>query len=624
MVTKLAFVFAFLLLACFPAKAQKISRGPNPPMPESGPVSVHICVRDARGIPVEFPVIVRLSSTAFNYDTTRSTQETSTAIFPRVDPGEYQVEIHAQGYKDTSESINVIGFGNDFYAYIYLQSEGSTATGSVAPQGVVMTPKLQAEIEKGLAAMRKQQYEAARVHFAKCSQIAPGNPDVLYLLGTAELGLQHSEQARIQFENALKLEPSNEKALLALGEIQLRAGELSSAIVTLEKAFDVNGADWRTHFLLARAYAKSGRLAEAEKHAARAATLAGGKGANAFYTLGEIQFAEQKTGEARETWQRLLIQFPTDPIVPRTKERLAAMGLQASHKNDVNVVNLPLAVAPDVDLGPVIERPWAPPDIDSIEYRLAGNAACNVDEVLARAVRRLKSQLKNFEKFTATERIEHQEVDRYGTPGSIKSREFSYIVFVQPLQNESVFLKEDRLGGNDLSTFPTSLATTGLNSMGVAVLQAYPAGGLSYQCEGLGTLRGQATWQIRFEELDGSNAPVRVWRKNGQTVELPLKGRLWLTATSFDLLRIETDLTKPIQKLDLTRDHLMVDYGPVNFESGHTQLWLPWSAEMFMELHGKRYHHKHYLRDYYLFAVDSNHKIAAPKSAPAATAELAP
>jgi hypothetical protein len=36
-----------------------------------------------------------------------------------------------------------------------------------------------------------------------------------------------------------------------------------------------------------------------------------------------------------------------------------------------------------------------------------------------------------------------------------------------------------------------------------------------------------------------------------------------------------------------------------------------------MELHGKRYHHKHFLTDYMLFAVDSSNKINKPKEDPA-------
>ena len=88
---------------------------------------------------------------------------------------------------------------------------------------------------------------------------------------------------------------------------------------------------------------------------------------------------------------------------------------------------------------------------------------------------------------------------------------------------------------------------------------------LSYKCEGLTSIRGEAAWQIRFQENAGAPGfvGVREWRKRGMLYEIPIKGRIWVASASFDLLRVETDLIAPIDKLELSRDHLTVDYGPV-------------------------------------------------------------
>ena len=90
---------------------------------------------------------------------------------------------------------------------------------------------------------------------------------------------------------------------------------------------------------------------------------------------------------------------------------------------------------------------------------------------------------------------------------------------------------------------------------------------------------------------------------------------MWVAANSYDLLHIETDLREPIPQLELDRDHLIIDYGPVKFDHGKTSLWLPWYAELYMQVHGKRYHHRHTLTNYALFSVDTNHQIDAPKDA---------
>jgi hypothetical protein len=254
--------------------------------------------------------------------------------------------------------------------------------------------------------------------------------------------------------------------------------------------------------------------------------------------------------------------------------------------------------------------------VDSLEYPLARNAACQTDDILPRAERRLRSQLENFEKFTATEHIEHQEIDRYGQPGPVRSRDFSYIVFVYPYGKDSFFLDERRDSRGQDDSFPTALATVGLNNLGVSILQPASRDALVFRCEGLSSVRDRAAWQIHFEEKEGSLAPIREWRRGGKLYEIPLKGRVWISSASFDVLRVETDLRQPVEALQLTRDHLSVDYGPVAFHTVGTTLWLPLSAEMYMEVRGHRYHHKHYLTDYLLFEVNTNHKVDNPKNAP--------
>jgi Flp pilus assembly protein TadD len=585
-------------------------------------MTVNINVRDSRGLPLDVPAVVRLRSTVENYDVRSPTREASTAVFTRVMQGEYDIDIECAGYKPTTEHIQVMGFGGDFNTFIYLQREGEQSL-SVPPSGISMSPKLQGEIERGLDSMRKHQYDAAHSHFLKATRLSPNSSDAAYLLGTAQLGLQHTDLARTQFETALRLEPTHERALLALGEIQLQSGETTAAITTLEKAFLVNGAGWRTHLLLAIAYAKSQQFSNAETHAQRAAVLAGHRAAYPNYLLGEIQYAQGRESDARATWQHLVAQFPDDPVASRAKQRLNAPAKPPwppSSANNASIpAELPLSAAPSVVIPFAIEHPWAPPDVDATEHLLASAAPCQLDDVLARASFRLNSQLANLEKFTATERIEHQQIDRYGNPGPARSRDFSYIIFVHSLPPKSFYLEESRDGSGDISDFPTSLATRGLVGLGVAVLQPLYRDQLSFACEGLTNIRGQAAWQVHFRENDGSDVSIREWRKNGTLYGVPVKGRFWLSAASFDLLRIETDLTAPVATLELSRDHLSVDYGPVSFGKSKTTLWLPWSAEMFMEVHNRRFHHKHFLSDYMLFSVDTNHRIASvPPTPPAA------
>jgi Flp pilus assembly protein TadD len=603
-------IFLLTTLCAFSTLAQKNPpRGQAPASSLPSAATLRVTVRDHMGGPLDVPAIVNLSSSSGRHDT-QPTRDGSVASFQAVAPGEYDLEVHCLGYKTATDRISVSSMGTDFTVYVYLEPESGAPSARPA-SGVAMTPKLRAEIDKGLDALRKKQYDAAKTHFTKASQLAPGLPEIFYLLGVSELGLEHRDLARQNYEKALSIDPSHEKTLLALGELQLRSGETQSAIITLEKAYAANGADWRTHLLLAAAYFRAKQFPQAETHATRAVALAQDKGAPATLLLGETQYAQGKFTDATSAWEQLIARFPNDPLVSTARQRLAQASAKTISPTEVSFA-LPTASQPTLSLLPVTERPWAPLDIDEKEYPVAPDVSCNLDDLLSHATHRVHSQLQNFERFTATEHIEHQDVDRYGRPGPVRARDFSYVVFIHSFASDSLYLEESRNGSTTVDSFPTSLATTGLNSLGVSVLQPAYRNSFNYQCQGLANIRGQDAWQVRFQEKDNATTSIRIWQRDGTYYNVHLKGRIWLSAATFDVLRIETDLASPQRKLELTRDHLLVDYGPVTFSSTNSRLWLPWSAEMFMELHGKRYHHKHFLTDYMLFAVDTSNKIAKP------------
>jgi hypothetical protein len=253
--------------------------------------------------------------------------------------------------------------------------------------------------------------------------------------------------------------------------------------------------------------------------------------------------------------------------------------------------------------------------VDAKEYALATDVACSTEQLVQRTQARTMKQMANFEKFMATEHIEHQDVDTNGNPGPVKSKDFTYLVFIRKAGHNSFFLDEERDGGENLAQFPTSLASRGLVGLGVFLFDPDYQSDITYKCEGLGEWRGQAAWEIRFEERREVESRLMTWRNNRGTFPVALKGRVWVAANSYDLLHIETDLREPIPQLELDRDHLVIDYGPVKFDHGKTSLWLPWYAELYMQVHGKRYHHRHTLTNYALFSVDTNHQIDAPKDA---------
>lgn len=570
---------------------------------------VAVSVRELSGMPLPVMATVKLYSEA-GIPRTATTQDGCTATFPKVFTGEYEIEVTAAGYKPGKERASIFAGGATATVYVYLHPENEASPGVGAPTAPIMTPRLQGEIDKGLEKLRRHEFEEARKHFEKAAKMAPGNPDVHYLLGMLEYLQNHLDEARKKFQAALLIYPSHERSLLAIGELELRQGNPVAAERALEKAYEVNGADWRTHLLLANAYFQQRNYEKALPHAMRATEKGKEHAAAAWVLLGRTLANTGKRNEAERAFETVLRGFPNDSYAGEAKAQIAELHKPvAVADSHVSAPEVPLPEAPRA----ANLRPWAPPDIDNKEYPGVQDVACKQSEVIGRTQARSARQLANFEKFLATEHIEHQELDAYGNPGPAKTKDFSYIVLVEHPQPGVSFVNERRDGGESLNSFPSGLATLGLVGLGVNIFDRNYSGDLEYKCEGLGAWRGQPAWQMRFEQKKGVPSHIRTWRNNKGVFPIPLKGRVWIAANSYDVVHVETDLREPVKELQLSRDHLIVDYGPVNFEKGRTTLSLPWSAEMFMELRGKRYHHSHTLSNYMLFSVDTGSTISKPK-----------
>lgn len=619
-------LFSLLSLGLFCASIAAAQQRQDSSSPgfTSGPLNVEVSVRESTGGLLSDGALVRLRGLGMSFEQIQNTRDAGTAVFQNVNPGEYEVEVQAIDHKTALEQINVAGPASTYRVYVFVQPEGepnSTAS-SIPTNGSILSPKLQELIDKGLDKMRKKEFEAAEESFAKAAKLAPGNSDIAYLWGMAFFALQRKDEAKQKFELSISLRPTQARALVALGELQLGTGDAEGAARNLEKAFQVDGADWKTHYLLAYAYVKTKQYPKAEEHAARASELAKERGATARLLLGKIQIAEGKMAEGKQTLEDLQRSFPAEPAAKiaakdleglRKAESDAAIARTAPEKANA----IPVPVSPAIEPPPPItERVWAPPDIDSKEYPIALGIACKQDEILASAQRRMKQQLGNFEKFGATEHIEHIPIDAHGIPGPAKTKDFSYLVFVRHVNKDLTYLDESRNGGQRLEDFPTQLVATGLVSVGVALFDKYYQTDFDYTCEGLGQWHGRPAWLVHWVQREDRPSRVMIWKRGAKYSPVAMRGRAWLAANTYDLLHLETDLREPVKELELTRDHLAVDYGAVKFNKANGELWLPGFAEMFLEVNGKRYHYKHTLTNYVLFSVDTTHKTGAPKQSP--------
>jgi hypothetical protein len=133
------------------------------------------------------------------------------------------------------------------------------------------------------------------------------------------------------------------------------------------------------------------------------------------------------------------------------------------------------------------------------------------------------------------------------------------------------------------------------------------------ECEGLGDWRGQASWLVHFRQRKERPNRMHSYKVGEQVHPVDIKGRAWITADKFQIVRIEADLVKPMPEIRLISEHQAVEYGPVPFATKKTVLWLPKTAEIYLDFRKHRYYRRHSFDQYMLFSVEADEQRKDPK-----------
>jgi hypothetical protein len=255
---------------------------------------------------------------------------------------------------------------------------------------------------------------------------------------------------------------------------------------------------------------------------------------------------------------------------------------------------------------------WLPPDVDTKVPGGLDDKPCSLPAILQGVGERMKQFVDTLQKFRATEHIEHFKVDGAGKRESRQTRNFDYVVSVWQAPNGVFELDEFRNGGVDRSQFPAGIATEGLPAMAL-LFHPTLAADFNFACEGLGVREGRPAWRIRFEQRMDRPNRMRDYVVKNVHYPVPVKGRAYIDAATLQVVRLETQLAEPVGKIGLTVERFAINYAPVHFHTDAEELWLPQTAELYVEQKGHRYYREHSFQNFQIFAVDASQKVRAPR-----------
>jgi hypothetical protein len=255
---------------------------------------------------------------------------------------------------------------------------------------------------------------------------------------------------------------------------------------------------------------------------------------------------------------------------------------------------------------------WLPPNVDDFVPAVEPGTACSLSKVLQGAGERMEQFVGDLDKFSAAERLEHYEVNAKGQRRGPEIRSFDYVVSLSTNSNGSFELDESRNGESSNALFPAGIATEGVPGLAL-IFHPQMVSDFKFVCEGLGKRESRPAWQIRFEQKPDKPARICAYVRGGVHYPVSLRGRAWIDAETYQVLRIESELAKPIAEIQLTQERLLIDYASVRFHAQDQQLWLPKDADFYVEIHGRRFYRRHTFSKFKLFSVGVEQRVQAPK-----------
>lgn len=289
---------------------------------------ISVTIRNTSGEIIGAPVTVKLLKNGIPSD--QSSTSHGRAFFIPRGLGEFTVEVEATGYKPTQKDISVRIAGK-FEIEIILQRElGANETSGIPPKPI-LAPKAQEAFSKGSQALREGKLDAAKKYLDKAVQLAPSNPDVLYVQGMLFMRQYNWNAAQSVLQKSDQLAPNQARVLAALGMTLCNEKKYSDAIPLLEKSRQLEpAAGWETNYALAKSYYYSERYEEALKTVEAARASAHTLVPQVELLLAQCLTALSRYRDSAEVLREFLKTHPTDPDAATAKRWLD--GLTANGK----------------------------------------------------------------------------------------------------------------------------------------------------------------------------------------------------------------------------------------------------------------------------------------------------
>jgi hypothetical protein len=390
---------------------------------------------------------------------------------------------------------------------------------------------------------------------------------LLYIAGVVETWRNQNANAVGFFQKALELRPSDPVILQELGRTLIFQKNWEAAEAYLEKAA-LAGAPSEAHVLRARALLEMNDLDNAE---AEMRDYVGNQPVRTLPLAGRLTYLDVQ--------QRLQVR---------------------SLANVKSVVNQPL---PDLIK--------ALPELMGLEIAANQDA---LPSILQKVGGKVESFFRDFSNTISEENIQVENLGAKGQVRGFQTEKGNYILLAKR-EKWGLGLTEYRAKPDGTNTDPQAPPAGSMRTKGFAsaslVFHPICQDDIRYRYLGRQKIDGQEMFVLAFAQQPEKAKMIGMVIVNGVAEPALVQGIAWADATDYQIIRMRTDLLRPLSKLRLSRQTTQIQYVEVHFKDAPSGLWLPQVVTVTVEWKGKTFRNSHTYSNFKRFNVATEEKQKA-------------
>jgi tetratricopeptide (TPR) repeat protein len=402
----------------------------------------------------------------------------------------------------------------------------------------------------------------------------PGSPEPFLTYGVMLTWGHDPQKAGAYFREALKYSPQDALALQELARVQCLDFDWFAANETLKKALAA-GAGPEARLLHAEALLWAGTPSEATAELN-------------FYLNGRDP--KNMPPRVRTIWAN---------IQARKKDEAAFLAAsvkaQARGEQILDYLHHPPKNLPD--------------------FEPTSNQA-PMEAILAAVGKNVAELFADLPNVCSVENVHQQRLGRNGKEVVSQEHKYRYLA-VTPNNPWGPSVNEYRADLSGKVTDQMGLSENSMLTSGFvgAPLIFHPAfqRGSSFRLLGRQKVHGRNTFVIAYAQEPGKSRISGSFQQANSITTTYTQGLAWIDGENYQILRLTSDLLRPVPVIRLEKETTEIDFSEVQFKRPAQRFWLPEAVTVTLDWNGKVFRNQHAYSDFLVSNVESTQKIGKPK-----------